>query len=71
MNFILDKGKGFKADHVAMKIELKGRSSTTFFFNLLAHENVDVDAIHFLHSKNQNQGEVKKRFQRYQNFSNR
>ena len=26
-----------------MKIELKGRSSTTFFFNLLAHENVDVE----------------------------
>ena len=50
MSFILDKGKTLKADPASMKIELNGKNSMTFFFNLLTHKNFNVEAIHLLHS---------------------
>ena len=44
MIFVLEK-KRINTDTASIKIELNGHNSKTFFFNLLAHENINVKAI--------------------------
>ena len=45
MSFVLDKGKRKDTGTSGIKIELNGQNSKTLFFNLLAHENINVKAI--------------------------
>ena len=44
MSFVLDKRRK-NTDTASIKIELNGHNSKTLFFNLLAHENINVKAI--------------------------